>query len=509
MRKLSSVPVKPCSSEPGSPSLTLPSLHSKKSTRLRNRVPIKCVQWTPKLFATKRRLIVYRHVIFFALLCIAALVILWTLLSRFVIMYEKPMTLQSMRDVLPISVHDVPDTLARYAQWHRVQRACIIDPSSCQQPFKSPPVLVWRCPGRKVRICAGIGDRVRGMQVAFIIAVITRRLFFIQWPTEEFPLSHAVIPNVIDWRVPPTIAREASSWPMLNWFMCSHPQRRNGCQPPSYILPKEEFLPNINLSLPTMNAFTDDIVGNLSVATDIILACRLRVSAIVAFLNNNFIAPTVPDLQDHLLPSLQLQRLLTTILFRPSAATAAVMSRTLTPGFSNPRGYIGAHARTGVAFGEPEKRFNFYRRNMTAAVTHLLTCVQHVNKYPPTSVFLASDSVTFKREFAAQAKSLAVEVRFIDATAFHFGLHQSHKLLRREGRRARYNAFIDIFADLFMLAGARQIVTTGSGFADLSFWLGNASQLIIAPSGRGTAICSAARDSPSAGNPFKPVVLKE
>lgn len=511
MRKLAKVPIKPSSHPAQNLSLTFSFPQVRHVTKLKNVNFISRLHSIAHPLFTKRRIVVRvsRFILLFTLLCLSVYAILWGNLQAYFI-HEDSVDLQPAQVILPESVHTVPETLAKYIEWHRVQRACIKDPSSCQQPFERPSVLIWRCPDRKVRICAGIGDRVRGMQVALMIAILSRRLFFIQWPAEEFPLYNAVTPNVIDWRVPPTITYDASVThaPMLNWFICNYPQRRTRCRPPGFLVPKDEYLPNLELSLPTLNAFSDDIVGNLSVATDITMACRLHVSTIDALLENTFIAPTVPDLQQKVLPSLQLQRLLTAILFRPSNTTTAVMSRIVTSDFSGPHGYIGAHGRTGVAFREVGDRFSFYRQNMTAAVSHLLTCVQHVVVNPLTNVFLSSDSATFKREFAAQAKSLNVNVRFIDADAFHFGLGNSNKLLAEQGQLARYNAFIDIFADLFMLAGAKQIITTGSGFADFAFWLGNASQLIIAPPGRGTAICNAARDQ-TQQNLSQPVILKQ
>lgn len=447
-------------------------------------------------FSKRRVERISRHILYFTLLCVIIHTVLWNLQSRLMFLHEEGVKLRSLDQVLPESVHSVPDTLARYAQWHRIQRACIVNPSSCQQPFERPSILIWRCPDRDVRVCAGIGDRVRGMQVALLIAILTRRVFFIQWPLDEYPLHNAVSPNVIDWRLPPAIVSgpSTSTWPMLNWFICNYPERRTRCRPPNFLIPKDDYLPNVNFSLPTLNASKDDVVRNLSIVTDISVACRLPVSVIDSLLSNPFIAPTVPDLQTGSLPSLQLQRLLTAMLFRPSFFTTAVMSKTLPPDFLTSNGYIGAHGRTGVAFNENGDRFEFYRRNMTAAVTHLLTCAQQIDAQVSTNMFLSSDSAPFKREFAAQARSLNISVRFIDANAFHFGLDDSDKMFAEQGQLAKYNAFIDIFADLFMLANAKQIVTTGSGFANLAFWLGNASRMVVAPPENGSAICEAARD---------------
>lgn len=406
--------------------------------------------------------------------------------------YEQPVPLRSLKYMASSPIDTVPETIRRYVDWHRTQRACLLNPLLCKSPYRRPSVLIWRCPNRDVYICAGIGDRVRGMQVALMVAILTQRMFFIQWPSEEYQLIDAMSPNIIDWRIPPPIKYSMSklSWPMLNWFICNYPQRRTRCVPPRFLVPMPQFLPNINSSLPTLNAFTDDIVQRLSIFKDVYLACRLPVSVINAFLSNPYISPVVPDLVPQKVSSILLQRLLTGILFRPSVATATVIADTMTSDFLHAKGYIGIHGRTGVEFHENGERFDFYRRNMAGAVKHLLTCVEAVAKHSTQKVFLSSDSVTLKREFASRARSQNFDVKFIDAPAFHFGLDDSDKMLVHQGRHVRYKAFIDIFADVFMLSNATQIITTGSGFAHLAFWLGNASKMIIVPPENGTALCA-------------------
>ncbi|CEP02486.1 hypothetical protein PBRA_009070 [Plasmodiophora brassicae] len=58
--------------------------------------------------------------------------------------------------------------------------------------------LVWQCPAG-IWKCGGIGDRARGIVYAFLLAVATERVFLIDLPANPVPLSETVRPNALDW----------------------------------------------------------------------------------------------------------------------------------------------------------------------------------------------------------------------------------------------------------------------------------------------------------------------
>jgi len=49
--------------------------------------------------------------------------------------------------------------------------------------------------------CGGAGDRFRGMVLTFLFAMLTNRIFLIEWE-KPFPLRDHFAPNLIDWRSP-------------------------------------------------------------------------------------------------------------------------------------------------------------------------------------------------------------------------------------------------------------------------------------------------------------------
>ena len=67
-----------------------------------------------------------------------------------------------------------------------------------------PKALVWECTDR---FCGGLGDRMKGIYVAFVVALSTGRAFFIH---QDHPadVSFALVPKSIAWNVRP-LPREA------------------------------------------------------------------------------------------------------------------------------------------------------------------------------------------------------------------------------------------------------------------------------------------------------------
>lgn len=118
----------------------------------------------------------------------------------------------------PVHCHPVYIALEPYLRWHAAQLKCIHDPqcfysgidtdnSDAQTQkrgnrFQQPRVLLWICPRSNRRACHGVGDRFRGIVSAFAYAILTKRIFLVHWTDNPHALTTAVIPGVIDWRVP-------------------------------------------------------------------------------------------------------------------------------------------------------------------------------------------------------------------------------------------------------------------------------------------------------------------
>lgn len=59
--------------------------------------------------------------------------------------------------------------------------------------------LIWVCDAW--RPCGGLGDRVKGITYALILAMISRRVLILDWREQEFGEQEYLLPNIIDWRL--------------------------------------------------------------------------------------------------------------------------------------------------------------------------------------------------------------------------------------------------------------------------------------------------------------------
>jgi len=83
--------------------------------------------------------------------------------------------------------------LAEYADFHRRGLAAL-----AKDPEADVPVLIWSC--QPYQQCGGHGDRFNGIVTAFLLAVLTRRVFLLD-SESPLPLQMFLAPRLIDWRV--------------------------------------------------------------------------------------------------------------------------------------------------------------------------------------------------------------------------------------------------------------------------------------------------------------------
>lgn len=157
--------------------------------------------------------------------------------------------------------------------------------------------------------------------------------------------------------------------------------------------------------------------------------------------------------------------------------------------------YVGVHVRNGVDFGEDgSERFKKSSKGRLETAENLVGCLKELG-YTNGTMFLASDDYKFKsvmREFVRKDRNW--KLVYNDAPALHNDLGpvlKGHEeIVVEKGKLDRNNQsglskgkrrdpFVDIFADLFLLARAKVIVgATKSGFTNLAFALGNATSWV-------------------------------
>ena len=91
--------------------------------------------------------------------------------------------------------------LETYKTFHRVQRHRLWNdaPTAGGPREASVRTLTWVC--NEASLCHGIGDQLAQIQMAFLLAVVTDRVFFIYWnPKQTSGTMHYLQPRSIDWR---------------------------------------------------------------------------------------------------------------------------------------------------------------------------------------------------------------------------------------------------------------------------------------------------------------------
>ena len=87
--------------------------------------------------------------------------------------------------------------LSMYKEFHRKQIHClknINDTVSCEIPVRT---LTWACD--KAQLCLGIGDQLARIQMSFLLAMATNRVFIIYWNPENTHTMQYLQPNEINW----------------------------------------------------------------------------------------------------------------------------------------------------------------------------------------------------------------------------------------------------------------------------------------------------------------------
>lgn len=242
----------------------------------------------------------------------------------------------------------VPPSLSRYIRWHASKMLCL-KKESCTH---SPKILLWSCPSRKTEQCHGLGDRLRGIQVAFITALVTNRLFLIDWPDAPFPSSHGIIPSLVDWSVTPNL--NFSEWPiftferahLIHWKKC--PIEYECITNPT--LQRNLTSHKINVNFDTRSNLSSYLnkFGHLIIESRINYTIEFAVSQS----GNAFL----DELKNGFVSDIQFLRYIMQSLFQPSPEVQERLKLIVPKKYG--KTYDGMHLRTGHDIGEGNvKRF--------------------------------------------------------------------------------------------------------------------------------------------------------
>lgn len=291
----------------------------------------------------------------------------------------------------------------------------------------------------------GLGDRVRGLLVGYILAVMTERLFLIDLPA-PFPITHV-------WQSPPGLnfTYDPTVFPINDTDL----KLSGGIRRPSWRL------------RPDLREFSGDerVVVMHSMP-------RLRVGRLVqravnipkfhTKLTHRKLNNFRPD-SDFVAPLL-LKRLV-----RPTALLRKRMaSRVPFEG----RAYVAVHARLGHGLRERGGRFNFSEQALN--ISDISRCIgragaRTARKKGLTRVLIVSDTrkaLDWIREGVLEDMAEA-SVEFTEGRTKHLNRIRDRRL---DG--GDYQAYLDVFVDVGLLAAAKGLVYFRSGFADIALWMG-------------------------------------
>lgn len=423
----------------------------------------------------------------------------------------------------------LPESLARYVVWHARARACFESDGvdvGCDEIVREsdgahegvPGLLIWRCKSRQA--CAGIGDRLRGIDSLFLMAVFTKRLFLIdvrQGVNDRLPLTLAIVPALIDWTLPDAFDPVRSSGTYaLDWHNVGDPHA----------------LPAVSADgAGTFDPYEDGAHAAFGGHGFVSVACNVGRNVFSAIRTGEYSKNrtdsrqsfttfrSMPDLNPAVLSDLSLARAFAHILYRPSDAIAPAIRRVLNVVAPKParpreraRPFVAVHVRTGEQMGESHVS-RFSRMGDRERVSRaLFSCVRESLAVCKTwkpgrncvrrngtvdarlrsrGIFITGDDAGVKNAVAKIARDEGFDRVFVAGSATHVGL-PSENLANNVAHMDVLNAcenLLDVFVDLVVMSHAQAIVSTGSGFARAAYVWGNASMLNFAFSNSGSSGC--------------------
>lgn len=326
-----------------------------------------------------------------------------------------------------------------YMEWHRINR-------------KSPRArrLIFS------PVAAGLGDNLRGLIRSYLYAVVTRRIFLVDWK-RPFPLARAI----------------DTSW---------------------YAFDPKVDLPN-NASVRSFHFYrmsNRELYSTLKGSTKVV---RLQTGY------NNFMHDTVTslcgayqrcsDIPPHTDDTL---RAVGHIILRPSKEAAArhrqnlsrltlcVGSRTkLCPNHDelasasrkDARQYISVHARLGIGTGEYMQRFKHINGNESTIARCLAIAVRRIQDrmgYVSPKVLLATDTPSFRNTFRHAMRDV-----YPKAQVVWLGGRVIHYTRIPGGQFAE--SFDHLFDEMRLIGDAAHIIRFTSGFSTVAYLMGNAMSI--------------------------------
>lgn len=362
-----------------------------------------------------------------------------------------------------------PQSLTDYIKWHSHMRLCM---SSDFCSKERPKIILWKCPNGTSIACAGVGDRFRALHFSLLLAIVSKRMLFIDWPDQPFPFELAVVPALIDWRLPSEIESRTwpifshDQWPLLESNSTSKNHLKESGSQSTLLQVPEEIPTNTRIDLSKAC-----IQSELKTDPDFVLYSRATPTSTLKLARNNKTMKSFEDLQ--IVGGLFLQRSLLNALFSPSQFVKSEIEKHLY--VLRQKSYVSVHVRTGFDIGEiAHARFrNLPRKTecITKLAKSIFDQIYPVSKLHP--IFITSDSTPLKKAIRIECEKRLIPVTYSSSPAFHVG--RKWGFPKNLNGTEKWRAFLNVFVDFFGIAGGTEIFGNGSGFSYLAYIYGNAT----------------------------------
>lgn len=370
-----------------------------------------------------------------------------------------------------IKVEEVPLPLwmTDYLSWHHEQRRTLN-----LQNWQERRYLVVRCLRHDVP-CGGLADRLRHVPLALWIAAQTDRLILIHWelpaPLEEFlvPPSSSFTNNTndsnrntLDWRIP--------TWLLDQFQFANRPTVTKVPEIPAALL---------NLSSNYMN----NILVDMRVQS-------YREASV--YYNTHAVSSNSTDADSTDFNTIF--RSVWNLLFTPSPAVAALITRHLQRLQLQPGQYAAAHTRTLY-------HFNLTGPDLQNTLENAVNCAAQLfadsnsnsisNSNTPTRILVASDSLVASQlavvygQGRVVSQSTTTDVNsnnnvntniittqsqtplHLDREADFLQHHEQRGVLLQHQTALPASAYYNVFVDLYLLANSRCVTYDRGGFGKL------------------------------------------
>lgn len=366
---------------------------------------------------------------------------------------------------------DIPPSIDKYIKWHFTMRSCLVH-NNCSTP---PRIIVWRCPLDQNRNCSGLGDRFRGIQFSVLLAILTKSVFFMEWPLSPLKITDVVEPSLIDWTLPDSLNLQEHSWatvahyrwPDMNWIRIPFGV---GCSSSTaHCAKKFSKIPNVT------DLDSSDLSTVFEKSHNIIIYTSATGQSTSNLMKNKKLSTRAPDLNPNSFGIMNLHKVLLRVLVKPSQLIFHELEK-IGLSRSDLGNYLAAHVRTGADVSE----YNLHRfvslRDFELIARELLDCVERHGETAKMPLYFASDSAALKKKVVDEGKRRNFRILIGSKAAFHIA--RMDKISRNHSLAEVKMAFLNVFVEFFGISGGRRVVGNISGFSKMAFYCGSAKNYV-------------------------------